>query len=123
MIKSISIKNIATYDNNGVQINDLKKVNFIYGANGTGKTTLSNFLLCDINEQAKFSDCSIEWERDNAMKTLVYNKKFKELNFGHGKVKGIFTLGEATTEQVAEINTKKEQLSKIKQEGEQKKIH
>ncbi|GIM59658.1 AAA family ATPase [Capnocytophaga canis] len=121
MIESINIKNIATYDNEGIQINGLKKVNFIYGANGTGKTTLSNYLFNDESEKEKFSDCSIKWEGDNPIKTLVYNKKFKELNFGHGKVKGIFTLGQATTEQVVEINTKKEQLNEIKKEGEVKK--
>ena len=44
MIESISIKKVATYDDTGVQINDLKKVNFIYGANASGKTTISNYL-------------------------------------------------------------------------------
>ena len=44
MITSLNIKNVTTCDpENGVQINDLKKVNFIYGANGSGKTTISNF--------------------------------------------------------------------------------
>jgi len=46
MITSLNIKNVATCDpEKGVQINDLKKVNFIYGANGSGKTTISNFIL------------------------------------------------------------------------------
>lgn len=116
MIESISIRNIATYDNNGIQINDLKKVNFVYGANGTGKTTLSNLLYNPNNEDGKFNDCLVEWKNNTSLKTLVYNKKFKELNFGQGgKIKGIFTLGEATTEQINEINAKKGQLSKIQE--------
>ncbi len=41
MIESISIAGIATYDETGVRIDALKKVGFIYGANGTGKTTIT----------------------------------------------------------------------------------
>ena len=40
MIESIFIKNVATYNSSGIYINGLKKINFIYGANGCGKTTL-----------------------------------------------------------------------------------
>ncbi|MFK8268628.1 AAA family ATPase [Capnocytophaga cynodegmi] len=115
MITSINIKNVATYDSTGIQINDLKKVNFIYGANGTGKTTLSNFLSNPNSEDEKFKDCLVEWRNNAPLTTLVYNKKFKELNFGQGgKIKGIFTLGQATKEQIEEINNKKEQLDEIK---------
>ncbi|CEN34295.1 AAA family ATPase [Capnocytophaga cynodegmi] len=115
MITSIDIKNVATYDSTGIQINDLKKVNFIYGANGTGKTTLSNFLSNPNSEDEKFKDCLVEWRNNAPLTTLVYNKKFKELNFGQGgKIKGIFTLGQATKEQIEEINNKKEQLDEIK---------
>ena len=59
MIKSISVKQIATFDNDGTIIDNLKKVNFIYGANGCGKTTLSNYLH-DI-EETKFEHCSLDW--------------------------------------------------------------
>ena len=38
------MRNVATYDNIGVTFNDLNKVNLIFGPNGTGKTTTSNFL-------------------------------------------------------------------------------
>ena len=42
MISKIMIRNVATYDNVGVAVENLGKVNFIYGANGCGKTTISN---------------------------------------------------------------------------------
>ena len=42
MIQKIIIKNVATFDGRGVEIDHLKKINFIYGANGCGKTTISN---------------------------------------------------------------------------------
>ena len=44
MIENISIKNVASFNGEGSQLNDLKRINFIYGANGSGKTTISNFL-------------------------------------------------------------------------------
>ena len=60
MIKSINIKDVATYSSTGIEIKDLKKVNFFYGANGCGKTTISNYLQ-DL-ESPKYQACSIVWE-------------------------------------------------------------
>ena len=115
MIENISIKDIATYDNNGIQVSDLKKVNFIYGSNGCGKTTISNFLFNNSDE--KFSNCSLVWQNDIPLNTLVYNKEFRERNFGKGKLSGVFTLGEATAEQVEAIADKTEELKVIKADG------
>ena len=69
MISKIMIRNVATYDNVGVAVENLGKVNFIYGANGCGKTTISNFLNNTEGEQ--FSDCKIEWENDVVEKVYV----------------------------------------------------
>lgn len=108
MIENITLKNIATYDNAGIQVNYLKKINFIYGANGCGKTTISNFLynLTD----PKFNQCSIAWKNNISLNILVYNKEFRERNFGKGKLGGVFTLGEATAEQIKIIDDKTEEL-------------
>jgi wobble nucleotide-excising tRNase len=119
MIESITIKNVATYNETGIQINDLKKVNFIYGANGCGKTTISNFLQNSIED--KFGNCAIVWKNAQELKTLVYNKTFRERNFGKGKLNGVFTLGEATTEEIKAIEDKVEALNVIKSEGLKKK--
>ncbi|MDN3665223.1 AAA family ATPase [Algibacter miyuki] len=113
MIKSISIKQIATFDNNGTTLDNLKKVNFIYGANGCGKTTISNYL--HNTEIEKFEHCSLDWEND-PIKTLVYNKEFRKRNFGNGKLGGVFTLGEATADQIQVIEDKGIQLKEIKTE-------
>jgi wobble nucleotide-excising tRNase len=116
MIESITIKNVATFDSiNGVQINGLKKVNFIYGANGCGKTTISNYL--NNPTEIKFSDCSVVWRNSQELKTLVYNKGFRERNFGKGKLGGVFTLGEATTEEIKIIEEKVEALKILKADG------
>lgn len=112
MIKSINIKQVASYNENGIQINDLKKINFIYGANGCGKTTISNFLFD--NSNANFKDCAVNWNNEQNIHTLVYNKQFREHNFGSGKISGIFTLGEATAEEIENIKLKNEELKTIK---------
>ena len=114
MIKQIDIKNVATYDNQGVQFNDLKKVNFIYGANGCGKTTISNFIYDNFDQ--KFNSCSLTWRNALPLNVLVYNKEFRERNFGKGKLNGVFTLGEAPAEQIKIIEQKTEELKAIKAE-------
>lgn len=117
MIESISIRNIATFDPaDGVIIEGLKKVNFFYGANGSGKTTIANFLQNP--SDTKFKDCGVSWKNGQPIKTLVYNKEFREINFGKGKIEGVFTLGEATKEEKRVIDDKTEQLKIIKSEGE-----
>jgi len=113
MITKIKLHNIATYTE-PVEINDLKKVNFIYGSNGTGKTTISNFLYDSSN--LNFSNCAKNWENDTELETLVYNKKFREDYFGKGKLNGVFTLGKASKEEINTINTKKEELKTLKEQ-------
>jgi wobble nucleotide-excising tRNase len=115
MIELIHIKNVASYDSQGIQLRELKEINFIYGANGSGKTTLSNFIY---DETAiKFKDSLIKWKNDLPITILVYNKGFRERNFGRGKLNGIFTLGEATTDQIRVIEEKTEELKAISEDG------
>ena len=119
MITSINIKNIATYDSvNGVQIEALKKVNFIYGANGCGKTTISNLIQNPVDE--KFTNCVTNWKNSTPIKALVYNKEFREQNFDKGKLNGVFTLGQATTDEIKVIDDKIDELKTIKADGAKK---
>ncbi len=119
MIKDIAISGVATYDPPGITLNDLKHVNFIYGANGTGKTTISR--LIHNPSDASYSDCNVQWEGSTPLKTLTYNKDFRERNFGKGTIDGVFTLGEATRRELDEINEKKIELDDIKKLIETKK--
>lgn len=119
MIKSITIKKVATFDETGIEISAFKKANFIYGVNGSGKTTISNFIYEPKN--SKFSDCSITWLNDLEIKTLVYNKDFRDRNFGKGTIPGVFTLGQASKEEAAIIEVKRNELKELKDKGIQQK--
>lgn len=116
MIQKIIIKNTATFDTEGVEIDNLKKINFIYGANGCGKTTISNIIA----SPESYADSSIFWTSDNKEDVLVYNKAFREKNFGMNNIPGVFTLGEATKEQIEELKQKKEKLRELNQQIAQK---
>lgn len=113
MITNIKLNNIATYVDQ-VEINDLKKINFIYGSNGTGKTTISNFLYDSTN--LIYSNCSKDWKNNNEIEILAYNKRFREDYFGKGKLNGVFTLGKATKDEIDIINIKKEDLKQLKEQ-------
>lgn len=112
MIKSLSIRNIATFNNDGININNLKQINIIYGANGSGKSTIGK-ALANIES---YDQSSISWENDRPMEVLAYNKEFCKNNFLE-QMPGVFTLGEAGTAALAEIERKQEELQKITNNG------
>lgn len=111
MIKKITLKSVASYnDQTGAEF-EPSLVNFIYGSNGSGKTTISNVLE---NETA-FSSCSIDRGLNAKIKHLVYNQNFIKRNFEPSKdLKGIFTLGEGLQTEHDNIKNKKDELDNVK---------
>ncbi len=112
-ISQIVLKNAATFDESGASFEDLNSINFIYGTNGSGKTTISSFLknLAENGIEDKFANSEIEWYGE-ILKIEVYNKQFKEEQFRNSQVKGIFTLGKKTNENLENIESKKESINK-----------
>ena len=113
MIKSIEMKKCATYTEEGAKIENCQKVNFFYGPNGSGKSTISNFLYNQSG--SKYEDCKLEWENNNPSEIIVYNREFRERNFKED-IKGVFTLGEATIEEVEALEEMKKEKEKKKEE-------
>ncbi|MFP6032846.1 ATP-binding protein [Helicobacter pylori] len=113
-ISQIALKKVATFDENGASFKDLNSINFIYGANGSGKTTTSSFLknLAENGIEDKFANSKIAWYNNESLKIEVYNKQFKEEQLRNSHVKGIFTLGKKTNENLEKIEIKKELISK-----------
>jgi ABC-type Mn2+/Zn2+ transport system ATPase subunit len=57
MIETISISSVATYAATPELLEGLSKFNFLFGSNGTGKTTISRVIA----DEVKFSTCSVTW--------------------------------------------------------------
>lgn len=102
MIKKIIIKNTATFDSEGVTIDNLQKVNFIYGGNACGKTTISRVLSCQ-DLAKEFPNCEVEWDGD-PLQVITYNKDFRDRNLLE-QIPGVFTLGQASVDAVEEIES------------------
>lgn len=111
MIERIVISNVATYGPTPETLCDLKEVNFVYGSNGTGKTTISRVIA----DCASHTHCSLVWRGGSPMELLVYNRDFVERNFTQrDELKGIFTLGEKDKATLDKIDAAKAELDEIK---------
>lgn len=112
MIESISIADIATYANPPEVLSSLSKINFIFGSNGTGKTTVSRV----IGDEDSFPTCKVTWKGGTKLQAMVYNHDFVERNFNQSaELKGVFTLGEVqadTLVKIAAANSERDTLTK-----------
>jgi len=117
MINSITIKNVATYEpSTGVHISDLKKVNFFFGFNGSGKSTIVRFLynLCleSSFRAPEFNNCSQVGYVESDNQILVFDENFTDENFNRNPtLKGVFSLNQAN-ETIDRQITAKEALIK-----------
>jgi wobble nucleotide-excising tRNase len=98
LITEIEIADVATYPVTGERLTDLKKINYLFGHNGCGKTTISRA----IHDPSVCAGYTISWRDGSELATLVFNRDFAEASFGD-QMQGIFTLGEDSTRAVAEI--------------------
>lgn len=98
MITEIEIADVATYPTAGERLTDLKRVNYLFGHNGCGKTTISRA----IHDPSICAGYTISWRDGRELATLVFNRDFADASFGD-QMQGIFTLGEDSTRAVAEI--------------------
>lgn len=114
MINSINISEVASYNADDHVMKDLGRINFVFGANGTGKTTISRVL----DNPGDFPTCSIDWEHGQVQPCKVYNVDFvKNTLTSLSEMPGIFTLGQDDSNKRNEINRMQEL---IKNENEKK---
>lgn len=96
MIKNIILRDVSSYSPTADSaIGPLTKVNLFYGHNGTGKTTIGNYLQAP--GELFYNSCRIQ-PADAEREVLVYNHIFMEKNFHAGAQPGVFTLNEGNIE-------------------------
>jgi wobble nucleotide-excising tRNase len=118
MIESITIANTANYVGAPVKINKLNKINYFFGSNGTGKTTVGRI----ISNSSKYPSCNVAWKGGTPLQQMVYNNDFVEKNFHQSvELKGVFTLGEEQVDTLSKIEVVKEKLDKLTKSIEKRK--
>lgn len=122
-IQSITVKKVASYDNTGVTLNNIKKLNFFIGFNGTGKSTIAKFLhnvsLPTAEQDAAYSDCSITGYNPTNEKIIVYDERFKKENFiDNDKLKGVFSLNKTNAVIDRKISDYENEIIRIEQRSQ-----
>ena len=113
IIQNIKLNNVASYKES-TEIKGLKKLNFFFGSNGAGKSTIGKYLQTlskakNKEEVEGFELCSIDGYNPEQHEILVFNQKFINDNFiNRNDIPGIFTLDERNKE--AEEEIEKEQI-------------
>ena len=110
MITSITIANEASYPADGVTIQP-KPISYIFGTNGTGKTTISRVIASRETPEG----CTVTWDDNQPLDVFTYNRDFIENNFA-SQMSGVFTLGAAEKSTVEELQTKNGERSRIQDE-------
>lgn len=110
MIGEIIINNVATY-HSPASLSGLRRINYIFGANGTGKTTIGRAIA----RAEGHTHCQLVWQGGLPLEVMVYNKDFVEKNFSQNSpLQGVFTLGENQVEaerEIASLQTEIERAS------------
>ena len=107
MIEEIVIAQIATFNEQPEILGALSRCNYLFGSNGTGKTTISRVIA----EEDKFPTCEVTWRGGIKLQPMVYNRDFVDRNFSQSaELKGVFTLGENQINTHASINLAKNEL-------------
>ncbi|WP_072389385.1 AAA family ATPase [Hyphomicrobium sp. CS1BSMeth3] len=112
MLETILIAGRATYSADGQSLGPCREINFIFGSNGSGKTTISRVIA----DPASCPASALTWVNGQEMERLVYNSDFVERNFT-STLKGIFTLGAESAETLAKIDA-----AKAKQQEEEAEV-
>jgi wobble nucleotide-excising tRNase len=117
MIESMRLVNAPCFDQTGVNLGPLSQFNFIFGGNGSGKTTVSRALA----DSSRFGGTSISWSGAGQTQSIrVYNRDYVQTTFGdvNADLPGVFLLGTASREVHDEIAAIESELAQIRHQRE-----
>ncbi|SEJ05552.1 AAA family ATPase [Frateuria terrea] len=116
----ISLKGYASYSAEAVTPITLQKpVAVLYGHNGSGKTSIARLIRAHGKDMpAEMKDCSVSIDGIDQPELFIYDADYVEENF-HAKdgMRGIFTLGEKSGEEVREIEALEKQVERDRVAG------
>ena len=122
MITEIHMDAVASFKHATSLVTN-KRINLVYGLNGTGKSTISNFLY--ESHDLAFAQCRRTPEQ--SVPILVYNQKFIRDNFFVAdSLKGIFSLSKenaAAKQKIADATRKQSELEQSLQSKRSAKEH
>lgn len=112
MIKSIAVSSVANYAPGVHHIENLAPVNFVYGHNGSGKTTISRLLRSPT--APGMEACTVTWTKGIDRDVLVYNRDFAADTIRQADgLKGVFTIGEKDAELIEQIAAKRTHIEDL----------
>jgi len=99
MLQSVTLNKVASYKEENQVLEPLKQLNYIYGENGCGKSTIAQFLDCKFNgrtTEKDYSNCSVchGWAEGQKRKVCIYDADFVSRTIGQPTIEGIFVMGE-----------------------------
>lgn len=120
MLNTIHMEGVASFKQ-PVSLNTDKRINLIYGLNGVGKSTISNYLYRSTDPN--FSKCHISSAQQ--LPIFVYNQQFIQDNFyEQNSLQGIFSLSKENKDaesKIKQATSTKEQLEvSLKKKNDEK---
>lgn len=109
MITEVHIENVASYKG-ASKLSPTNKISLLYGLNGTGKSTISNYLYNP--ELVQYKDCKLHKSSECDM--LVYNQQFlNDYFYEEDSLKGIFTLSKENKSILQSIHQETKKLEEL----------
>lgn len=100
------------------KLDKMQPVCFIFGSNGSGKTTISQFIKDKTDENSD----NITWDERSDTKVYVYNRNFVRKNFLSGTtIPGVFTIGQEAVIAKQEIERLSNEIEKESEKLENRK--